>query len=227
MYWLILPLVAAIYDWKTGEIPDWITIPGVVLAFFYGLLKQPSILIPFISFAVVGYFMYRYGFVGGGDVLLILSTIPFISNLPGGVFLPFLVLLGGFVTTTTLYGIYYQLKKPLLLAPLLFIPIFLIPLYGTLLFALVGKERFVREVNVNELKEEDVLAEIPPGFNKKVIEKGDKERLRALGYEKVKILVNLPKMGPGLFLTYLFLVFWREAVKFSLMIPVQALFLLF
>ena len=227
MYWLVLPLVAAFYDWKTGEIPDWITVPGVIIAFFYGLAEDPSILPGFLSFAFTGYLLYRYGLVGGGDVLLILSTLPFLSSLPGGVLLPFIVLLGGFITTTTLYGIYYNRNRPILILPIFFLPLFLLPLYGTLLFALVEKDRFVKEVDVEELQKEDILAEMPPGFNKRVIEEGDKEKLRALGYEKVKILVNLPKMGPGLFITYVALLFWKEIVKFSLLIPVQALFLLF
>ena len=224
MYWLIIPLLAALWDQKTGEIPDWITVPGITITFFYGLVSDPSVIVSMILFGVLGYLLYRYGLTGGGDILLILSTIPF---LPDPILSPFLVLLGGLVITSLLYGIYYNLNKPHLIIPVPFLPLFLLPLYGTLLFALVDKKRFVKEVRVEELVEEDVLAESLKGFPKKVIEKGDKERLKELGYERVKILVNLPKMGPGLFLAYLLIVFWERVSGFILLSPVQALFLLF
>jgi hypothetical protein len=97
-------------------------------------------------------------------------------------------------------------------------------LYSVLLFALLDKSRFIREVSVEDLQEEDILAEPVKGFNKKVIEKHDKEVLRKLGVKEVKILENLPKMGPGLFLSLLVLLFPLESVKFLSIDPVLILF---
>ncbi|NPA86918.1 MAG: prepilin peptidase [Candidatus Diapherotrites archaeon] len=224
MYWLITPLVAALWDARTGEIPDFITIPGIVVSFIYSLLLSPLQALNMLLFGVGGYLMYRYGMVGGGDVLLLLAISAFLPEIP---LVQFYVLFAAMALTTAAYGLYLRAReRPLLLLPVLVLPPLLSLLYGTILMATIPRSRFVREIPLEELREEDILAEPVEGFPKKVIERGDVERLRKLGIERMKILTNLPRMGPFLFLVLL-LMEVRPDPSLLFTSPVQALFLLF
>lgn len=205
--WLIAG-IAGIWDAFTEEIPDWITVPGTVLAFFYYLL-HPSGLPSFLLFALFGYLLYRYGQIGGGDVLLVLALSPFIKYPFPGFTLFFLSL----ILSSSFYGILFSLwTRPFLVLPIPFLsPIFAI-LYSSLLAATTDKKLFVREVGVEELRPEDILAEPIPGFGKMVVEAKDVERLRKMGVERVKIMVNLPRMGPFIFLAFLVLLLPQDRV---------------
>jgi len=63
----------AFYDWRRGEIPNWLTLPPIVAApLAYGLafgfeLALHSLAAAFVS-ALVPYLLFRRGGMGGGDV---------------------------------------------------------------------------------------------------------------------------------------------------------------
>lgn len=72
---LILAAVAAVADWRTGEISNWITLPpvavspvlyGVFLGSHYALLSAASLFLC----AFLPYGLFRQGAMGGGDVKL-------------------------------------------------------------------------------------------------------------------------------------------------------------
>jgi prepilin peptidase CpaA len=64
---------AAFCDWRRGEIPNWLTLPPIVVApFVYGLAfgieyALHSLAAAFLS-ALVPYLLFRRGAMGGGDV---------------------------------------------------------------------------------------------------------------------------------------------------------------
>ncbi len=64
---------AALCDWRRGEIPNWLTLPPIVVApFAYGLAfgieyALHSFAAAFLS-ALVPYLLFRRGAMGGGDV---------------------------------------------------------------------------------------------------------------------------------------------------------------
>lgn len=113
---LIAGLIAAVTDYKTGYIYDWLNWPfiilGAILAFF-----SPNILWAFIEFAIVfgfGYIFYRAGKIGGGDVKFFAGLVlyfPFFAGLPFIV----VVLILASLSALLFFGIYYLiflLKKP-------------------------------------------------------------------------------------------------------------------
>ena len=72
---LILATVAAVADWRTGEISNWITLPpvavspvlyGVFVGSHYALLSAASLFLC----AFLPYGLFRQGAMGGGDVKL-------------------------------------------------------------------------------------------------------------------------------------------------------------
>lgn len=66
---------AAVYDWRRGEIPNWLTVPPMVLApcvygFAFGIEHAiHSLAAAFLS-GLVPYVLFRRGAMGGGDVKL-------------------------------------------------------------------------------------------------------------------------------------------------------------
>jgi prepilin peptidase CpaA len=64
---------AALCDWRTGEIPNWLTLPPIVVApLLYGLSfglghALHSLAAAFLS-TLVPYILFRRGAMGGGDV---------------------------------------------------------------------------------------------------------------------------------------------------------------
>ncbi|KPK16452.1 MAG: hypothetical protein AMJ62_05560 [Myxococcales bacterium SG8_38] len=73
---LALAAVAAFFDWRTAEIPNWLTLPPLGLApFVYGqLFGFEAVLRCFAATllsALVPYFLFRRSAMGGGDVKLL------------------------------------------------------------------------------------------------------------------------------------------------------------
>ena len=207
MYWTLTALVGGVWDAITEDIPDWLTVPGVVLAAIFGLF-HPLELLALLLFLGPGYLLYRYGVLGGGDVLLISASTPFLFMLfpyPLTIFSSYVALTLAYILSMAFYGMFFNVlqDRAYLLVPVPFLPFLWTLLYGIILMLLVDKSIFEREVEVSDLRKEDVLAEDVKGFNKRVIEEGDKERLMELGIKRVKILVNLPRMGPFIFTAFL------------------------
>ncbi len=197
----LVAAIGGVWDAFTEEIPDWITVPGALLSLFYYLL-HPQGLPSFLLFGLVGYLLYRYGQIGGGDVLLVLALSPFIKY----PFPEFFLFFASLILSSSFYGILFTLQtRPLLVLPLPFLPLPFALLYASLLAATTDKKLFVREVRVEELRPEDILAEPVPSLNKMVLGKKDIERLREIGIKRVKIMVNLPRMGPFIFLAFILL----------------------
>lgn len=81
---LAVTAVAAVYDWRTGHIPNWLTLgavaAGVVFHAGYGLVTGGAqAALSAAGFSVVGavvcaavpLLLYRFGAIGGGDVKLL------------------------------------------------------------------------------------------------------------------------------------------------------------
>jgi prepilin peptidase CpaA len=72
---LAIVLVAAVTDTRTGLIPNWLTLPAIVvgpvyhLIFFSPTLALQSVL-AIVVVALVPFMMYRSGSMGGGDLKL-------------------------------------------------------------------------------------------------------------------------------------------------------------
>lgn len=72
---LSLSVAAAISDWRSGTIPNWLTLPPLVLApIGYGLASSPSSAAQSMAAALlsgaVPYVLFRRRAMGGGDVKL-------------------------------------------------------------------------------------------------------------------------------------------------------------
>ncbi len=226
-------LIAAVIDAFTGEIPEWLTIPLAVIGLIYAYLNGyivAALIVAAITLGV-GYAMYYTGQLGGGDVLLLTGIgawIPFVLPPRFGAIayvfnLPFAVLFLGLLLSSTFFSVYYSAmlgkKNKWFYAVPLPYP-FLSPLlavtYGAIITSILGtryrEDLFVRERPVDELVPEDVLAEdvegLPPG--KHVLEKKDIELLKKRGIKSVKILDNLPRFGPFIFLALL-VILWIES----------------
>jgi prepilin peptidase CpaA len=72
---LAVAAAAAICDWRSGQIPNWLTLPSIVIApLAYGLSLGPRHAVQcvaaiFVS-GLVPYLLFRRGAMGGGDVKL-------------------------------------------------------------------------------------------------------------------------------------------------------------
>ncbi len=218
---LIVPLIGAlasgIWDAVTGEIPEPITVPLIVLGLIYaytqGFFAQS--LVTVILTLAAGYVLYYMGQIGGGDVLLIAGLSAWLPTFLG-IPTPLLLFLVATFLAAIFYSAYFMLvlgktNKRFLLAliPYVILPSPLIIPYALLLYGYIGtakkEELFVEERDVEKLQPEDVLAEpvdvLPPG--RLVLGKGDIEKLKKAGVRRVKILVNLPRLGPFIFLAFL------------------------
>ena len=72
---VVLAAIAAFTDWRTGEIPNWLTIPPIVVAplaylLAYGTPGMIASLIGIGACGLVPYVMFRQDAIGGGDVKL-------------------------------------------------------------------------------------------------------------------------------------------------------------
>lgn len=115
---LIWIMLAAIYDWKTTEIPDWLNFSLVIFAlgirFFYSLFSAGNFnffyqgLIGFGIFLVIGNLMFYGRIFGGGDAKLMYglgAILPFSNNLFTNleIFISFLFL---FLFAGGIYGLF-------------------------------------------------------------------------------------------------------------------------
>ncbi len=210
---LIASAVAGAWDALTGEIPEAITIPLIVSGLVYAWLGG----FPLVSLAIavatliVGYALYYTGQLGGGDVLLISGIsawFPTFFGIPS----PLILFLAATIAAAIFYSAYYLVKlgRPYVYAliPYAFLPLPLLAIYALALYYYVGtakrEDLFVVERDVEDLLPEDVLAEdvpiLPPG--RRVLGESDIERLKKAGVKRVKILVNLPRLGPFIFIAF-------------------------
>ena len=80
-----LALVAAVTDWRRGEIPNWLTLPPLVLApAAFALFVSPGAALVSIAgifiCGLVPYLLFRQDAIGGGDVKMVAAI--------GGLLLP-------------------------------------------------------------------------------------------------------------------------------------------
>ncbi len=67
--------IAAVWDWRTGRIPNWLTLPPLVIApLVYGLSLGPRFAIQsavaLLICGLIPYLLFRHNAMGGGDVKL-------------------------------------------------------------------------------------------------------------------------------------------------------------
>jgi prepilin peptidase CpaA len=81
----LVAAVAAVFDWKTGEIPNWLTLPVLLIAPFAHAARQAAARQPgeealweagyslggALVCAIVPMILYRQSAIGGGDVKLL------------------------------------------------------------------------------------------------------------------------------------------------------------
>ncbi|HWM84467.1 MAG TPA: A24 family peptidase [Kofleriaceae bacterium] len=72
---LLIAAIAAVTDFRRGEIPNWLTLPPLVVApIAYGILHGPwaalGAVAAMVVCALVPYMLFRRGAAGGGDVKL-------------------------------------------------------------------------------------------------------------------------------------------------------------
>ena len=85
---LLAVAMAAYFDYKTGYIYDWISIPLVVIGLIFNIFTYSfKTLIPIVLIAVgiyiFGYFAYYFGKIGGGDIKLFIGIhmiLPYLNN---------------------------------------------------------------------------------------------------------------------------------------------------
>lgn len=73
---ILLAAIAAATDWRSGRIPNWLTLPPLVIApVVYGIAHGwdgvASSLAGLFVCALVPFFLFRQGAIGGGDVKLV------------------------------------------------------------------------------------------------------------------------------------------------------------
>ncbi len=87
---------AAVFDWRTGEIPNWLTFGSLAAAFLgkltFGYLSAGgpgalrglmSALAAAILCAIIPFLLFRVGAMGGGDVKLLVAVGVFLGPLVG------------------------------------------------------------------------------------------------------------------------------------------------
>lgn len=72
---ICIAVIAAITDWRTGEIPNWLTLPVILGAplVYFALLGQHALVVSLIGIGgcgLVPYLLFRSDAIGGGDVKL-------------------------------------------------------------------------------------------------------------------------------------------------------------
>ncbi len=85
---LCVVITAAVFDWRRGEIPNWLTLPPLVIApLAYGLTAgwQEGLLSlgGIVMCGLVPYMLWRSSAIGGGDVKLVAAigaiALPFVG----------------------------------------------------------------------------------------------------------------------------------------------------
>lgn len=98
---------AAIYDLKTRLIPDWITIPYLLLGLAFSLAQHGlSALVIFIALFLLCEIVYRLNVFGGGDLKLLLGIAFF-----GGLKFGFLVFYFSLLAALPLFLVYMLKEK--------------------------------------------------------------------------------------------------------------------
>lgn len=72
---LLITAISAVTDWRTGHIPNWVTLPAIVLApfgwfFAFGISQGLESVLGILVCGLVPYFLFRKGAMAGGDVKL-------------------------------------------------------------------------------------------------------------------------------------------------------------
>jgi len=93
-----LAATAAITDWRTGRIPNWLTLPPLVIAptAYLLLIGLEGLLFSFLGAIICGaapYLLFRRGAIGGGDVKLLAAVGALVGVMVGleGQLLGFLI----------------------------------------------------------------------------------------------------------------------------------------
>jgi Flp pilus assembly protein protease CpaA len=109
--------IAAVTDWKTGYVYDWLTYPLIVIGIALNVLEQQWLGLALgIAVFVFGYAFYFAGKIGGGDVKQftgIALVLPFFSK---GIFLINALFIGAMLAVvfyTAFFATKYLLKKGL------------------------------------------------------------------------------------------------------------------
>ena len=254
--------LAAYADIKTGLIFDRITYPMIALGVIFNLIEFDlnAFLVAGMVFAV-GFALYYFGKIGGGDVKLFTGTALLMPFLNGTVFILSVLIVAG-ITAVVFLAVFYVMKyarkgidwkfnsagirKSIFLGVVLVVYFYFLVSAGIapisyavalgipMVFALaflalergIRKEFFLEEVKIGELEEDDILAsdflkeeeanKINAGM-KGVIDKKLQERIKALGFNKVKVYRNLPKFAPFVFLGVVASIAWPEVLNAFLM----------
>ena len=224
----ILIPIAVIDDIVRREIHPIINIALLIGGIFYSLLTASffrAIVSIFISFLAL-YALYYAGFMGGGDLLLVMgltSWFPFVRGVPLSLLLLPLAELLSSISYPFIY--FRDFTKVVgwrwvpLLFPALLLPPFFAFIYAGLLFSYFWMRNayviFLREKPVEELEPEDVLAFGSPCLPKgrRVLQSKDIDLLKECSEKRVLILDNLPPFAPFIGLAFLLLYFhifsWR------------------
>ncbi len=85
---ILIAGIAAVTDWRTGKIPNWLTFPPLVIApAVYGILHGAMGLFMSVGGIVmcglVPFFLHRQGAIGGGDVKMV-AAIGAVSGVLAG-----------------------------------------------------------------------------------------------------------------------------------------------
>jgi Flp pilus assembly protein protease CpaA len=65
---IIWIIACAVFDWKTGEVPNWLTIPGMAAGILYGVISGGDRLI-ILAVTLIGLIaLFLLGSMGGADV---------------------------------------------------------------------------------------------------------------------------------------------------------------
>ena len=72
---LLITAIAAVTDWRTGHIPNWLTLPPIVIApiawgVTYGIAPALESILGILICGLVPYLLFRKGAMAGGDVKL-------------------------------------------------------------------------------------------------------------------------------------------------------------
>ncbi len=87
---LAVAAIAAVWDWRKGEIPNWLTLPplvGAPLAYGFTMGGQYAITsaLAILACGIVPYFLFRAGAMGGGDLVGGMDLGSLITSIGGGV----------------------------------------------------------------------------------------------------------------------------------------------
>jgi len=230
---LLVTLISAITDLKTGYIFDYITYPFIGIGFIFAILSHTfiqSIILSLIIF-IFGYLLYLKGGIGGGDIKLLSGIplyIPYYNHLP----FILLVILSASIFAIVIYGIYYIIylfmKHPknfyLTIGLVFIISLFLSTFFinnGAWFFSIffmldimiifflykdyITENLYKKEIDIKDLLEDDLadLTFLNKGKMQPLDEKLFKD-VKKTNIKKIVVYRNLPVFGPFIFLGVVF-----------------------